>query len=206
MLPLKPLARRRELGIEQAQVGEHGQVAAGLWIDCGEEVVVDLAFETLMARIAGIDVDRIAWRRIRNLLRLDAILDVDAEQADVVEQPVCRRAMHAGFPGQHMGRIRIVDRIGRGVAERRADVEVADRAPALRDVEVGFVAAAEIIAEAESEQGHVVGDLAIDEAARQIRWPDRFVDLRPSRARCARTARNASRRRSGTRFRRIRRA
>ena len=73
--------------------------------------------------------------------------------------------MHAGLPRNRGLRVGRVAR--NNVGERRGHVEVTQRTPALGNIQIGFVAFAEIVADAEPEQRHRAGVGFVDQRTRQ---------------------------------------
>src|SRR6185503_13904152 len=127
----------REFRVEQADVAECGQMKPVL-SRC-EEVVGDLPFETAVTRVATVLVHGLDGRDDD---RLDAILEVDPEQARIVEQAGDRRPVNARLPRQ---RFRCSGNSARtDVRKWRCDVEEANRPIALADAEIGLILTAEV--------------------------------------------------------------
>src|SRR5258708_6773634 len=81
-------------------------------------------------------------------------MNIHLEEADVVVEPQGGPSVDAQLVGEAFGRIRIV--AGREVTERAGNIQIAQRPEALRDVEIGLIAAAEIVPDSDTKQWDVL--------------------------------------------------
>src|SRR6185369_471791 len=155
--------------VEEADVTEGRKVQAVC--AAGKNVVGNFALEPAVARVAAV-LEHGLGRRDDD--RLDAVLEVDPEQARIIEQAINRRAVNARFPRQGLGRVGNAARVN--VRKGRGDIEETDWPIALADAEIGLVLMAEVEARAEAEHRHSPARRLVDQRAHEVGRPDALVD------------------------------
>jgi hypothetical protein len=111
-----------------------------------------------MTRAAGVDYNKVDAGK---LLGLGPIIELHPKETKIVPEAFDRSTMNAQLEVERLERVGAV----RGIQglKRGRDIEVTRGSPAGRSAKVGFIQVTEVVAEANSSQGHEMVGAAIAE-------------------------------------------